>query len=94
MAFLHVYARFRLCLQDFVPEGDKSRGVGPFTTNYVLFSKNIHKKGQKGQKQVKNGIFFFAPFRLCFEDVVAKDDEITGRMPVHHEQRFVFQKNT
>ena len=88
MAFFHVFARFRLCLEDFVPEGDKSRGVGPFTTNYVLFSKNIHKKGQKGQKQVTNGIFYvFARFRLCLEDFVAEGDKITGRRPVHYERR-------
>ena len=76
MAFFHVFARFRLCLENFVPEGDKSRGVGHFTTNDVLLSENIHKKGQKGPKKVK------IRFRLCLESIGAERDEITGRRPV------------
>ena len=84
------FARFRLCLEDFVSEGDKSWGVGPFTTKYVLFSKNIHKRVKKVKKvkKVTNGIFYvFARFRLCLEDCVAEDDKITGRRPVHYERR-------
>ena len=87
MAFFHVFARFRLCLEDFVPEGDKSRGVGPFTTKYVLFSKNIHKKGQKVKIGHKWHFYVFARFRLCLEDFVAEGDKITGRRPVHYERR-------
>ena len=53
------------------PKATKSRAVRPFTTNYVLFSKKIHKKGQKGQKQVTNGIFScFCPFQTISRKVI------------------------
>ena len=81
MAFFHVF----LPVSDYdskisSPTATKSRAVHPFTTNDVLLFENIHKKGQKGQKQVTNGKFYvFARFRLFFGDFVAKGDEITGR---------------
>ena len=82
MAFFHVF----LPVSDYVSKISSSWAVRPFTANDILFSENIHKKGQKGQKQVTNGKFYlFSRFRLFFGDFVAEGDEITGRRTVHHE---------
>ena len=44
----------------------------------LCFPEMDIKRGQKGQKQVKNGIFscFLACFRLCLKDFVAFGDKI------------------
>ena len=71
------------------PKATKSRAAHPFTTNFVLFSKNIHNKGQKGQKQVTNGIFScLCPFQTMSPRFRPRRRQITGRRPVHYELRF------